>query len=188
MSDEVLGDRRQALEEQFFKKESARLREQLQEKREKADAVAALADASGLKDELILSSLVEKSIDASTFAAFSLVPLIEVAWADGKMDSAEHDALVKAAEQGGIAAGTPAHDLLEAWLGAAPESSLLTAWENFTAGLCEGLDADGRAKLRESVLGRARNVADAAGGFLGLTSKISEDEQEMLDRLARAFN
>ena len=188
MSDEVLGDRRIALEEEFFKAESARLREQLHEKREKAEAVAALAEASGLHDEAILSSLVEKSIDASTFAAFSLVPLIEVAWADRKLEQKERDALVKAAEEGGVAAGTPAHDLLESWLSNPPPSSLLVAWENFTAGLCESLDDDGKAKLRESVLGRARAVADAAGGFLGLTSSISDVEQEMLDRLARAFS
>ena len=33
----------------------------------------------------------------------------------------------------------------------------------------------------------ARGVAEAAGGFLGLTSKISDDEQAVLDELDGAL-
>lgn len=188
MSDEILGDRRHALEDQFFQRESERLRQQLLEKAERAEGIRALAQASGLKDEAILTLLIEKNIGAATFAAFSLVPLIEVAWADGKLDKAEREAVVRAAEVGGVVDGTPAHQLLHSWLDHAPEPALLVAWESYTKELCDLLPPEKAKELHDSVMGRARSVADAAGGFLGLTTSISRQEQEMLDRLARAFS
>jgi hypothetical protein len=44
-----------------------------------------------------------------------------------------------------------------------------------------------RQPLRDAVLRQAREVAEAAGGFLGLGSKVSASEQAVLDDLARAF-
>ena len=43
------------------------------------------------------------------------------------------------------------------------------------------------AVLKESLLDRARAVAGASGGFLGLGSKISNAEADMIGRLERAF-
>jgi hypothetical protein len=42
-------------------------------------------------------------------------------------------------------------------------------------------------EIRAIGLDRARHVAEAAGGFLGLTSKISAAEQATLDEMARLF-
>ena len=41
--------------------------------------------------------------------------------------------------------------------------------------------------LKSDLLGRARTVAEAAGGILGLGSKVSKSEQAMLEELAHAF-
>ena len=41
--------------------------------------------------------------------------------------------------------------------------------------------------LRDEVLGRARAVAQATGGFLGMGSKISVEEEVVLGQLAKAF-
>jgi len=45
-----------------------------------------------------------------------------------------------------------------------------------------------RTEMRERVLGRARSVAEAAGGFLGLGSKVSEAEEQVLDELDLALS
>jgi hypothetical protein len=44
-----------------------------------------------------------------------------------------------------------------------------------------------RDEIRASALERARSVAEATGGFLGLTSKISPEEKAVLDELAKAL-
>ena len=46
--------------------------------------------------------------------------------------------------------------------------------------------ADRRA-FKAEFLGRARSIAEAAGGFLGLGKKVSTPEQSVLDELDRAI-
>jgi hypothetical protein len=41
--------------------------------------------------------------------------------------------------------------------------------------------------LKQDLLGRARGVAEAAGGFLGLGKRISSAEQAVLTELEQAF-
>jgi hypothetical protein len=49
------------------------------------------------------------------------------------------------------------------------------------------MDAADRNRLKSELLGRARRVAEAAGGFLGLGSKVSRAEEAILTELAAAF-
>ena len=44
-----------------------------------------------------------------------------------------------------------------------------------------------RDAIKTTFLSRARQVAEAAGGFLGLTSKISGKEEAMLKKLESVF-
>jgi hypothetical protein len=44
-----------------------------------------------------------------------------------------------------------------------------------------------RESLKNQILGRARSVAEATGGFLGLGSRISNEEEIILAELAKAF-
>jgi hypothetical protein len=61
-------------------------------------------------------------------------------------------------------------------------------WTQYVKALSENLDTAERNTLRHDVIGRAREVAEAAGGFLGMGSKISQAEQKMLERLESAFD
>jgi hypothetical protein len=49
------------------------------------------------------------------------------------------------------------------------------------------LSGSERESLKQQILGRARSVAEATGGFLGLGSKISSEEEIILAELAKAF-
>jgi hypothetical protein len=49
------------------------------------------------------------------------------------------------------------------------------------------LSSTERNEIRTLFLSRARQVAEASGGFLGLTSRISEKEEAMLKKLESAF-
>ncbi len=54
--------------------------------------------------------------------------------------------------------------------------------------LCSTLSAEPKQALKEQVIGHARGVAEAAGGFLGLGSKVSSKEKAVLDDLEQAFS
>ena len=184
MSDEVLGDRGKALEEMFFAKENEKLRMALQEKEEAKNRQETLSAASGITDDAVLEQLVALDIRSDTLAALSLVPLVAVAWADGTVDDNERSAILSAAEDSGLSGESAA--LLDAWLVTQPSSEVLSAWKDYVLALTSTMDAAARDKLKQEILSRARTVAEAAGGFLGV-GKISSEEEEKLEELARAF-
>jgi hypothetical protein len=107
-----------------------------------------------------------------------------VAWADGKLDDRERDAVLKAAEQKGVSPGAPGHQLLESWLGRAPEASLFEAWKKYTESIWGSFTKDQRHEMRANLMDWMTGVAEAAGGFLGLTSKISPAERAVLDQVS----
>ncbi len=179
--------RGKALEEAFFRKEQERLHDLQQLRNEEASATRALAEASGIEDETILGRLASLGVRAETLAALTLIPLVEVAWADDKMEGREREAVLAGAESSGIAAGSPSHGLLQLWLDDRPAPDLSSAWRDFMAALCAQLSAEERLRLRDNLVGRARQVAEAAGGFLGLTDPVSAVERKVLDDLAGHF-
>lgn len=185
MSDEILGERGRALEEMFFAKESEKLRQALQEKEEVQNIKEALSDASGITDEAVLEQLVALDIGSDTLAALSLVPLVEVAWADGTVDDNERRAILSAAEDLGI--NGESANLLDGWLAIQPGSEMLSAWKDYISALVSTMDTGARDNLERELLSRARTVAESAGGFLGIGT-ISSEEEDKLEELARAFS
>jgi len=178
---------RSNLEEAFFYEKDNVLIENLKKMRRMEKTKQALSEVSGIRNEAVLQKLVQLDVRPETLASLSVVPLVEVAWADGKIDEAEKDAVEKAAEQ--VLPDNAAIDLalIHRWLQVKPPDSMLTAWIHYIEGLREALSEKERADLKESLIGQARAVAEASGGFLGLTSKISAPEQAMLDKMSAAF-
>lgn len=186
MSSELLEDRRKALEEAFFRKESERLRSELQARRERENRESALGEASGISDRDLLTRLVGLGIEAETVAALSLIPLVEVAWADGKMEDRERDAILRGARASGIEPGSPSDGLLELWTQERPSAALMVSWKSYIGAVSKELSAEQRWRLEETLIGRARAVAEAAGGFLGI-GKVSGAEETVLEEMKRAF-
>jgi tellurite resistance protein len=175
------------LEDKFFAEHDRKLLQALRDDAASKERKQALSEASGITDDALLTQLHELEFQAETMAALFLVPLIAVAWADGKMDAKEREAVLEAAEQKGVEKGLPAHDLLENWLARKPDEKLLTVWKGCAATLSEKLDEGAKKALKEDVLGWARTVAEAAGGLLGFGNKVSKTEKVVLDELEQAF-
>lgn len=187
MSRGILGDRGKALEESFFAQENEARVARLRAEKEKGEARERLAAVAGLHDEAMLDRLLDLDVGAETWVALTLVPLIEVAWADGRIDPEERDAILEAADADGVVRGSPAHERLESWLADRPNAELLESWEAMTRALCEQFTGAERAALEAEVMGRASRVADATGGFFGFGSRVSAEENAVMDRLEKAF-
>jgi len=179
--------RRNELEEKFFTQRDEELLRALREKAASQERKRALAEASGIEDEDLLDQLDRLEVCGETLAALSLVPLVAVAWADGKIDAEERRAVLAAAEQRGIERDQAGYQLLDRWLGKKPNARLLEVWRGYVAALVPSLSDTAREALKKDLLGRARAVAEAAGGLLGFGNKISASEQAVLDDLQKAF-
>jgi hypothetical protein len=183
MSKEFLGDRRAALEEAFFAKKDRELLQRLQELDKMRQTKEGLSAASGITDESVLERLAALNIDSDMLAALSIVPLVAVAWADGSIsDSERRSAFSKAAEMG-LSKQDISHRLFERWLAKPPPPELLALWKDYVKALGER-----KHVLKQRVLPRARTVAEAAGGFLGIGGKVSHAEECILKELEQAFS
>ncbi|QDU93116.1 hypothetical protein [Lignipirellula cremea] len=187
MTDNNFDRRRNALEETFFGKRNYELLEQMRQQLSQQEQRDALSAASGVTDAAVLDHLVACSIEPATLAAIAIVPLVQVAWADGSVQKAERDAVMKAAAAAGVQTGDPSSVLLEHWLTEKPGDELFLAWQEYIGALGERMDTRARQIIRDDIVTRTRQVASAAGGFLGM-QKISAPEQAVLDAIEKTFD
>jgi hypothetical protein len=186
MSSDALHKRERALEEEFFAKRNQQLRDKLKATFERELTREQLKAATGITDPAILERLIALQVRGETMAAFWLYPLVEVAWADGKLDRKERDAILEAAVAGGIERGSPGYEALEAAMADGPTEARRKVWFAFAKDLNSRLDTSERRRVREDLVARARRVAEASGGLLGV-ARTSAAEQRILDAIAEAF-
>jgi len=187
MAKGILADREKALEDMFFEKQNRELVERLRAEKEAASEHEGLAAMTGIEDDALIDKLLSLNLNTKTWAALSLIPLVEVAWADGRVDAKERAAVLSAAEANGVTKDSAGFELLSQWLETRPTAGYLEAWGASIVDVCAHLDPSERAGMKREVLARAQRVAEAAGGFLGLGSKVSSDERRVLDEIAKAF-
>jgi hypothetical protein len=181
-----LNERGRSLEDEFFRREDAKLLDKLRALKNAETTRDSLARATGITNKAVLDRLMELGIGGETAAALSVLPFVEVAWADGSIDAKERAALLELARTKGFAPGSTEHALLEAWLDKRPESRFFTAWTHLVQGLVEKLTPDQTGMLKSTLMERARSVANASGGVFGL-GKVSASESAMLAKLEKAF-
>jgi hypothetical protein len=183
----ALRTRGRILEDAFFLRHNAVLIEKQKELKRQESSLKTLSEISGITNKLILFKLLELDVRPEVLATLSVIPLVEMAWADGLVQEKEREAVLKGAEGCGVSKEQIDYTLLEEWLRHQPPKTLIESWIHYIKGLCELLGEADRRKLKDDLVSRARAVAEAAGGFLGLTSRISPEEKELLRLLESAF-
>src|SRR5690242_9726347 len=187
MSEVTLEERGRALENQFYEKENQQKLAAMKDKLDTQSSKDELRKASGMTDDTVLEKLVALGLRGNTIAALSLVPLIQVAWADGKIQDNERTAILQGAHGKGLEKGTPGYELLQTWLQKKPSSELIDAWEAYIKALASQLNDEQNRLLKNQIVGFAKMVAASAGGFLGI-GKVSASEEKVLSRIEAAFN
>ena len=188
MSHDAFEDRRIALEEQFFLKHEEALIKRLREAARHAATKEELRHLTGIANEQVLDALAGLQVPGgAAVLVMSVFPLVEVAWADGAPDERERAAILQLAGSIGLTAASPGHEYLDTWLQEKPDLSWHTLWAGYVQELVKRLQPDDVSLLKATVLGRARVVAEASGGFLGLAWRVSEAEAAVLKKLELAF-
>jgi uncharacterized membrane protein YebE (DUF533 family) len=177
-----------ALENDFFSRQDEALLQRMREADRIKSRRAALASSTGISDDAVLDQLLALNLDAQTLIALAMVPVALVAWADGSLDPKERDAIHEAAREVALTRSPDARSLLAAWLAAPPSKTLADAWRSYVQAVSAKMTLDARAALKRETLERARRVAEAAGGFLGLGNRISDAEARVMEMLGEAFD
>ena len=185
MGDEnVMAKRGKALEEEYFQRKEKELLEKLRKRRTDEAARKELSEAAGTPDEDILQTLQELGYTRDTVALLHLVPLIHVAWVDGRVSQGERDMIFEAAGLRGVTEGSPAYEQLVGWLDHRPSEEFFEQNLRITKDLLESSERTGDG---HGMLDQAMRVASASGGLLGFGSKISSEEKALLERIAQAI-
>ncbi len=187
MSSDSIRDRGRALEESFFHQRDKQLLDSMRARLAAQERKDALAASCGVKDDSVLDELIQHDIDSESITAFSLFPLVVVAWADGTIQAAERDAVLSAATEHGLSSDDPSYGLLESWLDQQPGDELHSVWKDYVGGLKKSLSGEAMQVIQQEVLGRAQRVAEAAGGILGLGGNVSSSEAAVLADLGKVF-
>ena len=187
MADTFQDDRRAGLENAFFAKQDAVLRQRLGEADEIKKRKETLSAASGIKDDTVLHRLMAQNVTGATLAALSLAPLVVMAWADGNLDEKERSVIMSGAKQAGLDKQHASYQLFEGWLAKMPPPELMATWKAYVSALSATLTDDARLTPTSEILGQAREIAEAAGGFMGIGHKMSAAEASTPGELERAF-
>jgi hypothetical protein len=188
MSDRIFQDREKAMEADYFRKEEARLLEKLRQNAKLDEIAEALRDKLHVDNPDLLAAVRDLGITSETAAAFFLAPLVQVAWAEGKVRKDEHAAVLKLAHERGIEENSPADQQLRAWLANRPSDAFFdTSIEVLKAGFAV-LPVRERHERVERLLDACRIVAEASGTEiahqLGLGTGVSKSEASLLDSIA----
>ena len=136
------------------------------------------------------SWLAELKVPRDAYRVVVLLPLVYVAWADGKIDAPEKALILRIArEQGLLHHG--GEEALEYWLAMRPSDAQLKADLAFLSELCRSdhpLARDFGSDDLQLLLAWCQDVADATGGMLGLRSARSEGELSALKKIAAALD
>ena len=183
---ELFEERRRSLENEFFAEQDKKLLDKMRSELRALEARRQLTQVTGIAEEKVLKDLMDLGIQAEALTAVGMIPMIEVAWADGTLTEDERAKILKFADANGIKAGTAAHALLDKWLKRRPDQKFLKSWKEYVAELKKVMPSDSFAKVRDMAWDRCNAVARASGGILGV-GKVSKAEQAKLDEIAHAL-
>src|SRR5262249_34050061 len=114
----------------------------------------------------VLETLSRLGLSPDTIRALIVVPLIEIAWADEKLEPPERDLLFDALRKH-IPEDGAAFQMAEHWLTQQPANELYGTWQSYVAGLLGKMSASEQAAFKEQLVRHAEAVANSTGGIFG---------------------
>lgn len=180
---EMFGDRRRVLEEEYFRKREQELIEKLQQRRAEEATRGRLAERTGIADQEILADLQALGYTPETVMLLHLVPLVQMAWAEGSVSDSERTLIIEAARARGIVADSAADRQLANWLTNRPADTLFERTLRAIGAILQARPSDEREAGERDLLSYCTAIASASGGIFGI-GKVSPQEREVLARIS----
>jgi hypothetical protein len=180
---DAFADRGRALEEEYFRKKDRELVEQMQKAAADEAAREAMGQQTGLRDPALLQELQALGFTPETVRLLPLVPVVQVAWAEGSVTPAERGRVIELARARGIDAGTPADRQLAEWLAVRPDADVFSRATRLIRALLQAPAEDALAITADDLVSYCERIAAASGGILGI-GRVSAEERAMIASIA----
>jgi hypothetical protein len=184
----IFSDREKAMEANYFRQQDAKLLEKLRQGAKLDEIAEALRDKLQVDKPELLARVRALGVTADTAPAFFAAPLVQVAWAEGKVVKREAEAVLRLAQERGIEEDSPSYVQLIEWLKVRPDSALFdTALDVIKHGFSVLPLREREARI-ERLLDACHKVGEASGSEiarqLGLGDGVSRTEASVLDTIS----
>ena len=170
-------------EEEYFRRKDRELIERMRQSAASADIRKGLESATGIHDAESLKDLEALGFTPNTITLLPLMPVLQVAWAEGSVSTAEREMIVSLARARDIAPGSDADQKLQAWLERPPSDETFRKAGRLIAAM---LDHPEGAELQidaNDLITYCEQIAHASGGLFGYGS-VSAQEKAALQQIA----
>jgi hypothetical protein len=179
-----LQERGRALEEEYFRKKDRELIERMQRAAREEAERKDLSARTGLQDPELLRELQALGFTPDTVALLPLMPVVQVAWAEGGVTAGERSALTKLARARGIAENSAADIQLQEWLSYRPSDAVFASATRLIRAMLAGQGPEVAGLTADDLVKYCENIASASGGIFGFINRVSPDERELLSSIA----
>ena len=188
MSDhDTFAKRGRALEEEYFRKKDRELIEKLRQASATEQARKDLGRKAGLDDPQLVQELQDLGFTPETVGLLPLMPIVQMAWAEGGITKAERELILRLARSRGIEAGSAADRQLTEWLTRQPSEVVFTSARRLIRAMLDSSSAPTGDLNADDLVKYCEEIASASGGVLGI-GRVSADERALLASIAADLN
>ena len=173
-------------EEEYFRRKDRELVENLRRAAEADASRRALESTSGIHDPVMLQELEALGFTPDTVSLLPLVPIVQVAWAEGGVSDDERRLIVQFARGRNIREGSPADQQLSAWLEQRPSEAVFARATRLIRAMLDHPGGQAGSWSIDELIHHCEEIAEASGGILGF-HKISGEERALLGRIQTAL-
>jgi hypothetical protein len=184
-NDGITSDAR-AREEEYFRRKDRELVESLRRAAEADASRQALERTSGIHDPVMLQELEALGFTPDTASLLPLVPIVQVAWAEGGVSDDERKLIVQFARGRNIPEGSAADDQLATWLEQRPSEDVFARATRLIRAMLDHPEGQTGSWSIDELLHHCEEIAEASGGILGF-HRISGEEKALLGRIQSAL-
>jgi hypothetical protein len=170
-------------EEEYFRRRDRELIERMRRDAAAADARRELESATGIHDPESLKDLEELGFTPQTIGLLPLIPVLQVAWAEGGVSGAEREMIVTLARSRQIAAGSEADEQLQTWLDSRPSEETFRKAGRLIAAMLDHPEGAEMQMSADELIRFCEQIAHASGGLFGFGS-VSVEEKMAMQQIA----
>ena len=180
-----LAQRGRALEEEYFRKRDRELIDKMRQAAAAEQTRGELGRKTGLDDPALLKELQDLGFTPETVVLLPVLPVLEMAWAEGEITPSERSLIVKFARSRGVDEHSAADGLMTEWMARRPDEAVFGGARRLIAAMLSSGSTPGGPLTIDGLVAYCEEIASASGGILGLRiGSISMEEKALLSRIA----
>lgn len=170
-------------EEEYFRRKDRELIERMRHEAAAAAARKELETATGITDPDSLKDLEALGFTPATLGLLPLIPVLQVAWAEGGISTAEREMIVTLARSRDVEPGSVADQQLQGWLDTRPSDETFRKAGRLIGAMLDHPEGAEMQVTADDLIKYCEQIAQASGGIFGFGS-VSVEEKTALQQIA----